>query len=49
MAEMLKTLAAYGCVQGRRELEAASGEPPIQTRKSCDATLLGCIEWLIHS
>ncbi len=40
IAEMLKTLALYGCVQ--------SG-PPMVTRKSCESSRVGASEWLSHS
>lgn len=39
MAEMLNTLAEYGCLR--------SG--PMVTRKSCVAMRVGASEWLIHS
>ena len=39
IALMLKMLASYGCAQ----------LAPMVTRKSCDATFVGCSEWLIHS
>ena len=42
MAEMLKTLALYGCVQ----LLPVS---PMVTRKSWLASSVGASEWLIHS
>ena len=39
IAEMLKMLALYGWAR----------PAPITTRKSCDFSTDGCIEWLIHS
>jgi hypothetical protein len=39
MAEMLNTLQLYGCAR----------PAPMVTRKSCDGTSVGCMEWLIHS
>ena len=40
IAEMLNRLAEYGWLQR---------SPPMLVRKSCDAIVLGCSEWLIHS
>jgi hypothetical protein len=48
MAEMLNTLASYGCVHGWWP-PSCCGVPPITMRKSWFASLVGCIEWLIHS
>jgi len=40
IAEMLNTLAEYGCVQA---------SPPTATRKSWLSIFAGAREWLIHS
>ena len=49
IAEMFSTLVSYGCVQSPGRGSRPFTGRPIDTRKSCEASRVGVIEWLIHS